>query len=73
MFYPESKEGGSRPLLELHDRDAKLLGLVGEVFLDTGSGEDKDPDREHIQHRVVALEGHGLGVLGPVGLEGHLR
>ena len=65
-------EGGSRPLLELHHWDAELLGLVREVFLDAIAREDEDADGEHIQHGIVALEGCGLGVLGPVGLEGDL-
>ncbi len=63
----------SRPPLELYDRDAELLGLVGEVFLDAIAREDEDAHRQHIQHGVVALEGCGLGVFGPVGLEGNLR
>ena len=60
-------------LREAVDRDAHLAGLVGEVFLDPGSGEDDDPDRHGFEHPVVALEWRGLGVLGPVGLEGDLR
>ena len=64
--------GGSRPPLELHHRDAELLGLVGEVFLDAIAREDEDADGEHVQHSVVALERCGLGVLGPVRLEGDL-
>ena len=34
--------GGLRPLLELQDRDAQLLGLVGEVFLDAIAREDEN-------------------------------
>lgn len=60
-------------LREAVDRDAHLAGLVGQVFLDAGSGEDDDPDRHGIEHPVVALEGRGLGVFRPVGLEGDLR
>ena len=65
--------GGLRPLLELQDRDAQLLGLVGEVFLDAISREDENAHGQHVQHGVVALEGCGLGVFGPIGLEGYLR
>ena len=65
--------GGSRPLLELHDRDAEPFGLVGEILLDAIAREDEDAHGQHVQHGVVALEGRGLGVLGPVRLEGHLR
>ena len=36
-------------------------------------GNDQDADRQRLEHRVVALERRGLGVLGPVGLEGDLR
>jgi len=63
----------SRAAVELHDRDAELAGLVREVLLNPGAGEDEDADRQHIQHGVVALEGRGLTVLRPVGPEGHLR
>jgi len=55
------------------DRNPELPRLVGEVLLDAGSGEDHDPDRQYLQHRVVTLEGRGLGVLRPIGLEGDLR
>ncbi len=65
--------GGLRPLLELQDRDAELLGLVGEVFLDAIARKDENAHGEHVQHGVVALEGCGLGVFGPVRLEGNLR
>ena len=36
-------------------------------------GKTHDADRQDVQHLVVALERRGLGVLGPVGLEGDLR
>ena len=36
-------------------------------------GKTHDADRQHFEHCVVALERRGLGVLGPVGLEGDLR
>jgi hypothetical protein len=58
---------------ELPDRDAELLGLVGEVVLNARAGEHHDPDRQHLEHRVVAFEGRCLGVPRPVGLEGDLR
>ncbi len=35
-------KGGSRPLLELHDWDAQILGFVGEVLLDPRAREDED-------------------------------
>ncbi len=54
------------------DRDAHLAGFVGEVVLDAGAREDHDADRHAVQHLVVALEGCGFGVLGPVRLEGDL-
>ncbi len=57
---------------ELPDRDAELLRLVSEVVLNAGAGEHHDPDRQHFQHRVVAFERRGLGMPGPVGLEGDL-
>jgi hypothetical protein len=58
---------------ELPNRNAELLGLVGEVVLNAGAGEHHDPDRQHVENLVVAFERRGLGVLGPVGLEGDLR
>ena len=67
------KKGGSRPLLELHDWDTQLFGFVGEVFLNAIAREDQNAHGEHVQHRVVTLEGRGLGVFGPVGLESDLR
>jgi hypothetical protein len=69
---PRKEKGGSRPFLELQDRDTQLLGLVGEVLLDAVAREDEDAHGEHVQNGVVALEGCGLGVPGPVGLEGDL-
>ena len=41
---------------ELPDWDTKLPGLVGEIVLDAIAGEDQDADRQHVEHRVVALE-----------------
>ena len=67
---PRGEKEGSRPLLELQDWDAQLLGLVGKVFLDAIAREDQNANGEHIEHGVVALEGCGLGVFGPVGLKG---
>lgn len=55
------------------DRDAHLAGLVGQVVLDAGAWEDHDADRHAVEHLVVALEGCGLCVFGPVRLEGDLR
>jgi len=55
------------------DRDAHLAGFIGQVVLDAGAREDHDADRHAVEHLVVALEGCGLGVFGPVRLEGDLR
>ena len=52
---------------ELPDRDAELLRLVGEIVLNAGAGEHDDPDRQHVQHLIVALERGGAAMLGPVG------
>ena len=54
-------------------RNPHLASLVGQVLLDAGAGEDDDADRHAVQHLVVALEGRGLGVFGPVRLKGDLR
>jgi len=40
--------------VELPDRDAELLGLVGEVRGDAGARKHDDADRHHGQHLVVA-------------------
>src|SRR5271166_645639 len=58
---------------EFPDRDTELLGLVGEVVLNARAWEDHDPDRQDVEHRIVAFERGCLGVLGPLGLEGDLR
>ncbi|MBW9061606.1 hypothetical protein [Agrobacterium pusense] len=50
----------TRPHLEAIDRNAELLGLVGEVVLDTGARPDDDAE-----HGVAALEGSCLGMLAP--------
>lgn len=55
------------------DRDAKLAGLVGEIVLNAGAGEDDDADRQDAQHLIGTLKQCGLGMLRPVGLEGDLR
>ncbi len=57
---------------EAPDRDAELAGFVGEVFLDARCRELDHADRQDLQHLVVALEGCGLGVTGPVGLESRI-
>ena len=54
---------------ELPDRDAELLGLVGEVGGDAGAGKHDDADRQRIEQAVVALEGSGAAFACPVGLE----
>lgn len=55
------------------DWDAHLAGLVGQIVLDAGAREDHDADRHAVEHLIVALERCGLGVFGPVRLEGDLR
>jgi hypothetical protein len=54
------------------DRDAELAGLVGEVVLNAATGKDDYTDGQDVEHAVVALKGSGVGVAGPVGLEGDL-
>jgi hypothetical protein len=49
------------------------VGLVGEVVLDSVAGEDQDADWQGFEHGIVALEGRGLGMCGPVGTECDLR
>src|SRR5262245_7804198 len=55
------------------NRDAKLLCLVGEVVLNPGTREMQHADRQYFEHRVVASEWRGLGMLRPVGLKSYLR
>jgi non-ribosomal peptide synthetase component F len=43
---------------EIEDRDAEHPGLVGEIVLYARAGKDDDPDLQHFQHGVVALERH---------------
>src|SRR5258707_1822440 len=51
--------------VELPDRDAELLGLVGEVRGDARARKHDDPDRHHDQYLVVAPERCGLGMARP--------
>ena len=60
-------------LAVIENGNAELLGLVGEVAGNAGAGEDDDAHRHEFEHAVVALEGCGLAVAGPVGLERDLR
>ena len=60
-------------LAMIKNRNAKALRLVGEIAGDAGAREDDDASGHDLQHAVVALEGSGLAVGGPVGLEGDLR
>ena len=69
----DSKRRSRATAPEFPDRNAELLGLVGEVVLNAGAGEDHDADRQNVEHRIVAFEWRRFGVLGPVGLEGDLR
>ena len=55
------------------NRNTHLASLVGQIFLDAGSGEDDDADRHDVQHLIVAFEWRGLCVLAPVWTEGDLR
>src|SRR3984893_9879006 len=59
-------------LAEVPDGDAELLGLVGEVCGNPRAREDHDADRQSFEHLVVALEGCGVAVPVPVGLEDDL-
>src|SRR3546814_18402491 len=52
--------------------NAPCPGLVDEVLGDARAREGDDADRHHLEHRVVALEGSGLLVAGPVGIEDDL-
>lgn len=63
----------SRAAPLLRDGDAQLAGFVRQVPLDSGAGEDQHADRQHNEHRVVALEGRAAAVIAPVGAEGQLR
>src|SRR5262249_32188370 len=54
---------------EFPDRDAEALRLVGEVVLNSRARKMHDADWQQFEHGVVALEGCGFCVLGPVGLE----
>src|SRR3546814_20620050 len=53
--------------------DAHRLGLVVQIVLDAGAGQDDDASRQGFQERIVALERRGLLVPVPVGLDGDLR
>jgi hypothetical protein len=69
----ERKRRSRAALPVIEHWDAKLPGLIGEIAGDAGAGEDDDACRHDVEHAVVALEGRGLAVTGPVGLEGNLR
>ena len=60
-------------LAVVEDADAEPLGLVGEIVGDAGARENDDGLRHLGEKRVVALEGRGLAVAIPVGLEDDLR
>src|SRR6202012_4882197 len=57
---------------EAPDRYAEFLGLVGEIGGEAGAREDDDADRQRLEQAVVAFEGSGTAVAGPVGLEDDL-
>src|SRR5713226_4002846 len=57
----------------LPNRNAELLRLVGQVGRDARARKHDQPDRQDGEHLIVALEGGGLGMAGPVGLECDLR
>ncbi len=46
---------------------------IGEVFPKTIAREDENTHGQHDQHGIVALDGCGRRVFGPVRLEGDLR
>ena len=51
---------------------AHFAGFIGEVLRDPGTGESDEADGECFEHGVIALEGCGVFVAGPVGLEDDL-
>lgn len=68
-----ARRGTAAPMRRPPDRNAQLLGFIGEIVLDSRAREMHYADRQLVKHRVVALEWSGLGMLRPVGLEGDLR
>ncbi len=61
------------PFAEIKGFDGELAGLVCEIVLDAGAGEDDDTDGQDVEDLIVALEGGGFGVARPVGFEGDLH
>lgn len=55
------------------DRDAQPARLVGEIFSDSGAGENDNALWHRCQELVIPLERRGLGVARPVGLKDNLR
>src|ERR1700733_7175205 len=64
---PSRNAGGRLSALfaEPLDRDAELLGLVGEVGGDARAWEHHDADRQDRKQLIVALERRRLAVAGP--------
>lgn len=54
------------------DADPELAGLVDDVLGDARTGGGDQTLRHGFEHLVIALEGSGLAVALPVGLEDHL-
>ena len=69
----ENQRSRAGLLAVIEDADAELAGLVDEVVGDAGAGEGDDGVRHFGKKRIVALEGSGLAVAIPVGLEDDLR
>src|SRR3546814_6546645 len=70
---PLRRRSSAALMPEVPALDAHRLGLVVQIVLDAGAGQDDDASRQGFQERIVALERRGLLVPVPVGLEGDLR
>jgi hypothetical protein len=58
---------------KVEEWDTQVSGLVRKIVLNAGARENDDPNREDVEHLVVALEWGRFPVPVPVGLEGDLR
>ena len=68
---PQAPPSGCGSVKRQH-RNPELLRLVGQIGGDARAREDDDADRQRLEQPVVALEGSGIAVAGPVGLEDDL-